>query len=113
MQEANAMEGLDSSTAELLLKTIDINIDIETIKEFKDGKGRYNLCKAIDDLKNDARNEGYKPGINIGYQNGINEGYISGIKASIKSLMESLNMTLEQAMDALKLEEDMREKFYH
>lgn len=102
IQDANSNEELDSCAAKLLLKTIDLNIDIETIKEFKDGKEKYNLCKAIDDIKNDARNEGYK--------SGVDDGYISGIKTSIKSLMESLNISLEQAMDALKIEEGIREK---
>ena len=123
LHEANTNTKLDSSAAELLLKTVDIHIDIETIKEFKDGKERYNLCKAIDDMKNDARNEGinigyksgmndgYKSGINVGYKSGMDAGYISGIKASIESLMESLNMSLEQAMDALKIDDEMRRKF--
>ena len=93
-------EELDSCATELLLKTVDIDIDIEAIKEFKDGKEQYNLCKAIDDMKNDARNEGYKSGMD------------DAIKTSIKSLMKSLNLSLEQAMDALQIEEEMREKFY-
>ena len=108
IQEANTNNELDSTAAELLLKTIDINIDLETIKEFKDGKERYNMCKAIDDMKNDARNEGYKLGMDDGYKSGVGDGYISGIKSSIASLMESLNMSLEQAMDALKIKDEMR-----
>lgn len=100
IQEANTSNELDSCAVELLLKTIDINIDVETIKEVKNGKERYNMCKAIDDMKNNARNEG------------ISIGYISGIKTSIKSLMDSLNMSLEQALDTLKVDDDIRKKIF-
>ena len=93
---------------EVLLKTIDIDINIETIKEVNDGKEQYNMCKAIEDMKNDARNEG----ISIGYKSGMDDGYISGIKKSIKSLMDSLNMSLEQALDTLKVDDDIRKKFF-
>ena len=104
LQDAGREDGLDSKAVEVLLNTVDIHIDIETIKEVTNGKERYNMCKAIDDMKNEARNEGYKSGMDEGYKSGINE----GIKASIKSLMESLNMSLEQAMDTLKIDEEMR-----
>ena len=74
------------------------------------------MCKAIDDMKNNARNEGisigYKSGRDDGYKSGRDDGYISGVKTSIRSLMDSLNMSLEQALDTLKIDDDIRKHFF-
>lgn len=69
LQNANNCNNLDSEAVEVLLNAVDIHVDIETIKEFKDGKEKYNVCKAIEDMKNDARKEG----IDIGYKSGMEE----------------------------------------
>ncbi len=50
------------------------------------------MCQAIKDIKND----------------GIKEGRMEGILNSIKSLMKTLNLSAEQAMNALEVPEDKR-----
>ena len=46
-----------------------------------------------------------------GIQKGIEQGIEQGTLSSIKSLMESMGWSLEQAMDALKLSTEEREKY--
>ena len=87
---------IDSDTAKALVEMADLNIDIENIKTERNGKVEYNMCKAIDEIREDARNDGY----------------ISGIKMSVKSLMETADITLEQALDMLKIKDELRVQFY-
>lgn len=42
---------------------------------------------------------------------GIEKGRMEGILSSIKSLMDSMGWTIEQAMDALKVPEGERSKY--
>ena len=79
--------------ADILLKTADISVDLETIKEIKNGKERYNMCKAIDDMKRDARNEG----IHTTLYNLYCEKLLSLEKAA-----EKASMTVEEFLDATK-----------
>lgn len=88
----------------------------------------YKMCKAFQEITQEAREEGYKSGMDVGYKSGMNEGYNSGMEAgmeagietgmktilyaNVNALMETLNFTLEQALDALKIDKNQREKFY-
>jgi len=42
---------------------------------------------------------------------GMQEGMIDGILTSVKNLMESMGWTAEQAMDALKISQEDRNKY--
>ena len=86
--------GLDTATA--LKYMADLKIDLEKLKVISDGKEEYKMCKAIEELQEDYRNEGY----------------IIALKESVKSLMNSLNVSLEQALDLLNIEKSIREKLY-
>ena len=81
-----------------------IEIDLDKLKIEKNGKVEYKMIKAFEDIRNDARNEGYKNGMNVGYK--------SAIEVSIKALMETMNLTLEQALDALKITDADRTEFF-
>lgn len=50
-------------------------------------------------------------GIEKGRMEGIEKGRMEGILSSIKSLMDSMGWTIEQAMDALKVPEGERSKY--
>ena len=91
---------IDSDTAKALIEMADLNINIENIKTETNGKVEYKMCKAIDAIKEDARNDGYKSGMD------------DGIKMSVKSLMETADITLEQALDMLKIKDELRIQFY-
>jgi len=79
-------------------------MDLDKLKEEKDGKVKYKMCKAFQEITQEARDKGYKDGIDAGYKNGID--------ASVTALMETMNLTLEQALDALKITGENRNKFY-
>ena len=99
---------IDSDTAKALVEMADLTIDIENIKIEQNGKVEYKMCKAIDEI----RNESYKSGIDDGYKSGMDAGYIAGIRMSVTSLMETADISLEQALDMLKITDETRERFY-
>ena len=103
---------IDSDTAKALVEMADLTIDIENIKIEQNGKVEYKMCKAIDEIKQNARNDGYKSGMDDGYKSGMDAGYIAGVKMSVKSLMETSNLTLEQALEKLKINDELRVQFY-
>ena len=94
-------DNIDPYFADILFKTADVSINLETIKEIKHGKERYNMCKAIDDMKNDAKNEG----IRIGYKSGMLVTLHNLYKEELLSLekaAEKASMTVEEFLMATK-----------
>lgn len=61
------------------------------------------MCTALEKLIEDGKKEGM--------QEGRQEGMIDGILTSVKNLMESMGWTAEQAMDALKISQEDRNKY--
>ena len=58
-----------------------------------------NMCTALEQLIEDGK------------KLGMQEGMIDGILTSVKNLMESMGWTAEQAMDALKISQEDRNKY--
>lgn len=95
-------------------------MNLDKLKEEKEGKVEYKMCKAFQEITKEARDKGYqdgmdagyKDGMDAGYKNGMNAGYKNGVNASVTALMETMNLTLEQALDALKITGENRNKFY-
>ena len=63
-----------------------------------------NLSKGVEE-------KGIAKGIAKGRAEGLTEGVTSGILASIKSIMDTMELSLEQAMTALKIPETERQKY--
>ena len=107
---------LDREAAAALIGMAGIDMDLDKLKEEKDGKVEYKMCKAFQEITKEARDEGYKNGRDDGYKNGKDDGYKNGVNASIianvTALMETMNLSLEQALDALKITGEYRNKFY-
>ena len=61
------------------------------------------MCTAIDEMRKESRNEGR--------QEGRREGKDEGILSSLKNLMANMNLTLQQAMDALGIPAADRPKY--
>ena len=59
----------------------------------------------------EQRREGFDEGVIYGENKGRNEGIELTIIASIRNLMETVGWTAQQAMDALKVPADEREKY--
>lgn len=87
-------ETMNAYIDKILLKAIGVSVDLETIIEIKNGKERVIMIKALEDMVNEGKEEGY----------------IIGLKESVNSLMNSLNISLEQALDILNIESSIREK---
>ena len=119
-QEESENYSLDREAAAALIGMAGIKMDLDKLKEEKDGKVEYKMCKAFQEITQEARAEGYKDGMDAGYKNGVDAGYKNGmdagykngVDASITALMETMNLTLEQALDALKITGEQRMKFY-
>ena len=62
-------------------------------------KGRINMCEGLRELMADSKAEGRE------------EGREETTLNSVKNLMETLKLTAEQAMDALKIPDDDRKKY--
>lgn len=60
------------------------------------------MCKAIDDLIEQGRHQGIIEG--------ESRGRIQGELLALKNIMESMQLTLEQAMNALKIPMEEREE---
>ena len=88
---------LDEDSVRAMLGIAGIRVNLEEIRRKReDGKEVYNVCKAFDDYKEEGRLEG------------IQEGMQKGITVSLRNLMDSLGMELEQAMDILKIKPEDR-----
>lgn len=84
----------------ILLNTIGVSFNLESIIEIKNGKERVKLIKAVEDMINEGKAEG------------MDIGYLKALKENVDSLMKSLNITLEQALDTLNIDNEMRKNFY-
>ena len=85
------------------------NFDIETEKEVNE---MCNLAQAIED-KAIAKgiDIGKQQGIDIGKQQGIKQGKFETTLANIQSLITTLSLTAEKAMDALNIPQEERAQY--
>lgn len=82
--ERDEYKHLDRDTAEAIAIMTDATTVLERLDEYKT-EGGYNMCQAMDELRQDWFAEGEE----------------RGIEDSIRNLMISMKWTAEQAMDAL------------
>ena len=73
------------------------------------------MCKAIDDMRADAKAEGIEEGRAEGRAVGIEEGRAEGktesLVSSIKNVMDSIHVSIEEAMDILKVDPQKRQEY--
>lgn len=87
---------LDKETASAILGIIGVKIDLNNIKVLNNHTEEYDMCKAWEDMKTDARNEGIE----------------DEQRKNVDSLIKNLHLTLEQALDALEISSTDRKKYY-
>ena len=77
------------------------------------GKEPKTMCEVLDRVENRGIQKGMQKGIQKGIQKGLQKGMQKGIMEgkmlSLKNLMETLQLTLDQAMNALKIPQEERE----
>ena len=102
----------------------------EAVEKTEEG-GPKNMCEVLDRIENKGRldglregrldglregrldglREGRLDGLREGRLDGLREGTMNGRLTDIKNLMDSLQLTAEQAMDALKIPKEERESY--
>ena len=112
--ERKGLENLAEDAYDL----ISVLSDTEELKRLKKknqaGKETVNMCKAIDDMIADARNEGISQGISRGISQGISQGITRGMQEGREELLkELLRKKLARNLDvesiARELEMDVEE----
>ncbi len=86
---SDRFEKVDRGTAELIRTLTDVEIKLDK-KE-----GTVNMCKAVDEMREDYLRQGR--------EKGREEGREQTSVTLLQNLMESMKMSVEEAMDALKI----------
>ena len=98
--EEEAFQNISSETQ----KIIAVHLDVKELKK-KVIEEEEDMCKAYRELVKDWKQEGREEG----KEEGIQEGQKNRLILDVQNLMDSLRLTAEQAMDALKIEGKERE----
>lgn len=69
------------------------------------------MCNLSEGILQKGIEQGIEQGIERGIERGIEQGMEQGVLTSVKNLMETLHLSMEQAMDALKVSSDDRERY--
>ncbi len=89
----------------------------------KDSKGVNAMCEIWEEVRREGLEQGISQGIEQGISQGIKQGISQGIEqgisqgerktelSSIRNLMETLHLTAQQAMDALKIPVEKRKSY--
>ena len=94
-------QAMDRKAVELLNSCLNAGIKIKQNQE------EINVCQAIEEMKMEERLEGRLEGLSEGRLEGAHENLLQ----NLGSLMKTLHLTPEQAMDALQVPETMRLKY--
>ena len=95
----------DCEGTEQLLMTGDHRYEEAT--EGNEEGGPKNMCEVLDRIENKGRLDGLREG----RLDWLREGTMNGRLTDIKNLMDSLQLTAEQAMDALKIPKEERASY--
>ncbi len=102
LEEHEEYQHIDEETARGIGTVMGVNAFMENDERFKEGKG-YNMCQAIREM--------WMDGWNDGLSEGIGQGIDQERLVSTRNIMTNLRFTAEQAMDALSIARDEREKY--
>ena len=69
------------------------------------------MCNLSKGIAEKAMERGMKQGMEQGMKQGMEKGITESLLTSIRNLMDSMNLTAEQAMGALKVAEGDRTKY--
>jgi hypothetical protein len=86
-----------------LLRAMTADVRFDEMAKYSEEKGENKMCELLDYVENRGIQRGEERGIEIGEE--------STIILNIKNLAETLKLTIDQAMDALKVPEDKRDYY--
>ena len=69
------------------------------------------MCKAIEDMRAEAKAKGRAEGREEGRAEGRAEGNTERILTDLKNVMDSINVSIEEAMEILKIDPLQRQKY--
>ena len=92
--QSDEFQNLDQDTVKVIAVMTDMPEFMEKMEQYKNDEGGYRMCKAMEELKEEFREEGRA-------ENRVD---------SIRSLMQTLKMTAQEAMDALLIPQEERGK---
>jgi len=96
MKQSDRFRKIDRQAANV------INTLLNCSLKFEEKREELDMCKALDDMREDARMEGERIGIEKG---------IEKMRISIENLMKNLMLSQEEAMDALGIPRDERQYY--
>ena len=100
-----AYANLSHETARIIAVVANVPDFLENEEKYKNQEGEgYNMCQAMEELKEEFREEGKV----AGRAEGRAEGREETLFMVLRNLMETMQMSLEQAMNALKIPEENR-----
>lgn len=88
---------LDKNASKTLLKLADIKINVEDIKVVVDGKEKYDVCKAVEIMKANAREEGIEQGTILVLHDLVMQGIIS-----VEIAANKVSMSVEEFLKNAK-----------
>ena len=100
-KEAYDSYDLDKNASKTLLKLADIKIGVEDIKVVVGGKEKYDVCKAVEIMKANARAEGKEEGISQGSILTLHDLVMQGI-ISVEIAANKASMSVEEFLTNVK-----------
>ncbi|MBQ7567854.1 hypothetical protein IJT17_03525 [bacterium] len=99
----------DKGMDEEVLSMCNLSRGVEA-RGIKKGR-REGLTEGLDRGRREGRREGRLEGLNEGLSQGRREGRCEGLLASIRNLMESMGWGITEAMNALRIPEEERQRY--
>jgi predicted transposase YdaD len=84
-----------------------INIVTNSNLTYPEEGDEINMCKAIEDMRAEAKAKGRAEG----REEGRAEGNTERILTDLKNVMDSINVSIEEAMEILKIDPLQRQKY--
>jgi hypothetical protein len=110
---------MDEDAFDVMANYAHIN-ELDMSMEDYHAEGGINMCKAIQEMMEDSRNEGYASGRNDGYASGRNDGYADGrndgyadgeLKGKITIYVQELHLTPEEISQKLGVDTETVQKY--
>jgi hypothetical protein len=90
VNSSHLFQHMDPDAVHLINTLLDIDIPVD------DQKKENNMCQAVEEWKQELRDEGYANGEKVGYVNGEKAGYANGEKAILKTLIQNSGLSLNE-----------------
>lgn len=105
LQKDSRYRRMDRDSANL------INVVTSSKLTYPEEEDEIDMCKAIEDMRFEAEAKGRAKGREEGREEGRAEGNTERILTDLKNVMDSINVSIEEAMDILKIDPLKRQDY--